>query len=316
MILSDCCENPKGKFIALVVFGGLACALACSNGDSSRESDNSNQIIIAFDKGVHERKLSPDTSLFERNLPVEIVLPSDDNLTARRILKDYGAVFVARGNIVAPPVILFENEADCFAWQSKVETWRESFGGIEVELQTAAMDSLLAARDKLRGKKLNLSVRGTWGGSRTYKDTEKIWATRITPGLIYWTARGKLSGQEAERIRALAPAAQIAEILRLEANGMFFSKDFSKSVLYSATPPGASQHLSMLAVDIVENGNAEVRRILAEHGWFQTVLSDAPHFTYLGTTENQLPSLGLKKLTQENRVFWIPDFAGEGKEMR
>jgi len=50
-----------------------------------------------------------------------------------------------------------------------------------------------------------------------------------------------------------------------------------------------------------------VREILAKHGWFQTVVSDLPHFTYLGIPENKLKNLGLKKITDDERVFWIPD---------
>ncbi len=245
--------------------------------------------------------------MFERNLPDKINLSDENEEVSKRILKDYGAIFVAQNNVAAPPKIIFKDEEDCLAWQSKVSTKRENFGGIEIELQTAAMNDLIAARDEMRGKKLNITARGTWAARRSYKDTEKIWSTRITPGLIFWTRRGKLSSTEAARIRALASADQIAEILRLESKGLFFSKDFSKSVLYSATPPGASQHISMLAVDINENGNSNVRSILAKHGWFQTVASDTPHFTYLGVSEDKLPTLGLKKIVKDNRIYWIPD---------
>ena len=62
----------------------------------------------------------------------------------------------------------------------------------------------------------------------------------------------------------------------------------------------------MLAFDVKENENPKVRSILARHGWFQTVSSDTPHFTFLGVTEDQLPSLGLKKTTPAAHL-WIPD---------
>ena len=91
-----------------------------------------------------------------------------------------------------------------------------------------------------------------------------------------------------------------------EEKGFFFSKDFSKTILYSVAPPGSSQHLSMLALDVAEYDNEKVRRILAKHGWFQTVVSDLPHFTYLGAAEDELPRLGLRKTTSGERIFWIP----------
>lgn len=296
------------KFAALICLGVLlAFGFSCSSDTLTVKSKESNQIAETSDTNLLQKRVSPDDSLFERNLPAGINSFDENDEVSKRILKDYGAIFVAQNNVITPPKIIFKDEEDCLSWQTKVSSKRENFGGIEIELQTAAMNDLIAARDEMRGKKLNITARGTWAARRSYKDTEKIWATRIKPGLIFWTRRGKLNSAEAGRIRSLAPAAQIAEILRLESKGMFFSKDFSKSVLYSATPPGASQHLSMLAVDINENGNSNVRSILAKHGWFQTVASDVPHFTYLGVSENKLPALGLKKIVKDNRIYWIPD---------
>ncbi|MEJ7699428.1 MAG: hypothetical protein WKF71_07255 [Pyrinomonadaceae bacterium] len=89
----------------------------------------------------------------------------------------------------------------------------------------------------------------------------------------------------------------------LELEGMFFSKDLSKTIVYSVAPPGTSQHLSMLAFDASEHENPEVREILARYGWLQTVVSDLPHFTYLGVAENELSGLGLKKLMMEGAPF-------------
>jgi hypothetical protein len=52
--------------------------------------------------------------------------------------------------------------------------------------------------------------------------------------------------------------------------------------------------------------------IMARHGWFQTVVSDLPHFTYLGEAEDTLPSLGLKRIESSGRIFWTPDVAETG----
>ena len=56
----------------------------------------------------------------------------------------------------------------------------------------------------------------------------------------------------------------------------------------SAAVPGASQHLSLLALDIAEYASPGVRQILAKHGWHQTVLEDYSHFTWLGVSEEEL----------------------------
>ena len=88
---------------------------------------------------------------------------------------------------------------------------------------------------------------------------------------------------------------------------MLFSKDLKRTIIYSVAPPGSSQHLSMLAFDVSEHENANVRSILAKHGWYQTVISDLPHFTFMGVSETALPKLGLKKVSDGGRVYWVPD---------
>ena len=109
----------------------------------------------------------------------------------------------------------------------------------------------------------------------------------------------------------LEPKEQTEEILRLERQkNLYFNLQFDETILSSVAPPGASQHLSMLALDINEYGNAKVCAILARHGWFQTVPQDLPHFAYLGVAESELPGLGLRKVTIANRAYWVPDLGG------
>jgi hypothetical protein len=66
----------------------------------------------------------------------------------------------------------------------------------------------------------------------------------------------------------------------------------------------------MLAFDVNEFENPRVREIMAKHGWFQTVLSDLPHFTFLGLKEKDLPKHGLRSLEINGQVFWIPNVPG------
>ena len=65
----------------------------------------------------------------------------------------------------------------------------------------------------------------------------------------------------------------------------------------------------MLALDVVQFSNSQVRKVLADNGWFQTVKSDAPHFTYLGVKESDLSDLGLKSVMVGSQKFWIPNTA-------
>jgi hypothetical protein len=177
-----------------------------------------------------------------------------------------------------------------------------------VELQPAAMKALLKARATARAEGLDITPRdGAEGARRSYADTVRLWNSRFLPALDHWTKMQRLSSEEADRLRGLQVHEQVAEVLELEKQGIFFSKDLSKSVLYSIAAPGTSQHIAMLAFDINEFLNPRVRAILAEHGWFQTVLSDLPHFTFLGLSEAELPGRGLKSVDVDGQKFWIPD---------
>ena len=292
----------KGVLFISMLLSSVSC------GGARNETENQNSINMP-----RSLKTSPNftsraaATKFEQNLSAGFPLPEIDDAVTSRILKDYGAVFVARGAVVTAPKIIFESEEDCAAWQANDPKRQENFGGINIELQEAAMRELLAARAEANARNFNFTARGTLAARRNYGDTVKIWLTRVGPGLIYWTQRGRLSEGEAARIRTLEPSLQVKEILQLESQKMFFSKDFSKSILYSATAPGASQHLSMLAVDLNEYANPAVREVLARHGWFQTIVSDLPHFTFLGVAESELPALGLKKTVKDNRAYWTPE---------
>jgi hypothetical protein len=184
---------------------------------------------------------------------------------------------------------------------------KENIGGFELELQASPMKKLIAAISEAKQNNLTITPRGVDSAKRSYAETVELWASRVNPGLTHWVETGKLSEMEAVKIRALSSFKQVAKIFKLESEGMFFSKDLSKTIVYSVAPPGTSQHLSMLAFDACEHENPEVREILARYGWLQTVVSDLPHFTYLGVAENELSGLGLKKVNDGGRAFWLPD---------
>jgi hypothetical protein len=224
-----------------------------------------------------------------------------------RLLEEYGAIFVARGGVVVPPIVIFPDQNAVARWQASLSTERAQLAGITVRLQSAAMQALLEARKEALQAHLAISPRGRDAAQRSYEETLGLWRSRINPGLQHWVEKGLLSAEQAGGIRRLPALDQASEILELEKRGLYFSEDFSKSVLFSVAPPGASQHLSMLAFDVKEHDNPVVRSILEHHGWFQTVRSDLPHFTYLGVEKQLLPSLGLKMVRSDDRIFWLPN---------
>lgn len=232
----------------------------------------------------------------------------EGDAVSRRVLKDYGAIFLADESVITPPVCIFENEQDVTVFQKQISIARAEIEGTEIELQSEAMSALLAARSEAIGAGLNITPReGAEAARRDYADTVRLWNSRFLPALGYWQQMGKLTDSDAEQLSLLPVRKQISSVLELEERGIFFSKDLSKSILYSVAAPGTSQHLSLLAFDANEFSNEKVRQILARHGWFRTVKNDLPHFTFLGIEEKELPTRGLRKLITPGGQFWIPN---------
>jgi hypothetical protein len=245
-------------------------------------------------------------SLKKRKTTIEGICPSSDPVS-RRVLEDYGAIFVAK-KVLPPPVCVFTSDEEVTEFQERAGYTAEQFGYDEVELQPEAMKQLLKAREEAQKENLDITPRdGAEAARRSFEDSLHLWHTRFQPALDYWLAQGRLTAEQVARLKSLPLRTQIAEVLELEKSGIYFSKDLSKSILYSIAAPGTSQHIAMLAFDVNEFDNPRVREILAKHGWFQTVLSDLPHFTFLGLKEKDLPKYGLRQVEVDGQVFWIPN---------
>lgn len=246
--------------------------------------------------------------LAQRRMTLDEICPPHD-LIAQRALEEYGALFVANESVRLPSVCVFESEAQVQEFQRQAGIAHAEIEGVTIELQPAALAALLDARREALASNLNLTARGgTEAARRSYDDTLRLWNSRVLPGLEYHASCNRIAHEAAHAVRNLTDTrAQIATILEYERQGIFFSKDFSKSVMYSVALPGTSQHLSLLAFDAVEFSDARVRAILRRYGWFQTVASDHPHFTFLGRDEADLPFYGLRRVTHHEQEFWIPN---------
>jgi len=246
-------------------------------------------------------------ALKKRKTKLESICPPSDSV-ARRVLEDYGAMFLANKKVMPPPVCIFTSDVEVAEFQERAGYTSEIIGFDQVELQPEAMKQLLKAREEAQKENLDITPRdGAEAARRSYEDSLQLWQTRFLPALDYWLAQGRLTEAEVARLKGLPLHSQIAKVLELEKSGIYFSKDLSKSILYSIAAPGTSQHIAMLAFDVNEFDNPRLREILAKHGWFQTVLSDLPHFTFLGLKEKDLPKHGLKRTEVDGQTFWIPN---------
>ena len=266
---------------------------------TTRVEKNNSKSLPFYDALAHALK--------KRKIKLDSICPPSDPV-ARRILEEYGAVFVATKKVLPPPVCIFTTEDQVTRFQDEAGFDEEQIGFDVIELQPEALKQLRKAREQAQKEGLDITPRdGAEAARRNYGDSVRLWNSRFLPALDYWLSQGRLTADQVARLKSLSLSQQIAEVLELEKVGIYFSKDLSKSILYSIAAPGTSQHIHMLAFDVNEFENPRVREIMAAHGWFQTVLSDLPHFTFLGLKEKDLPKNGLRSLEVNGQVFWIPN---------
>lgn len=233
-------------------------------------------------------------SLYDRNSEVE-----------KRVYLEYGAVFLSAA--MPPDRVMFVSETEVGEFQRKAGSTAASVGGVSIELQPDAMTALKAAVAEGASQGVKISPRGgATAAKRSYAKTLELWNSRVNPALKHWQAKGRLNQSQVGEVKSLPIKEQVAKVLEYEKQGIYFNTFFDNSILYSVAAPGTSQHLSMLALDVAQFSNSRVQQIMASHGWFRTVQNDAPHFTYIGKTESELPSLGLTKVTKKDGDFWIP----------
>lgn len=231
----------------------------------------------------------------------------ESNPVQKRILNEYGAFFMTSQSVMPPPTCMFTSAGQVSAFQDKAGVAGAVISGATVELQPAAMKALLEAISEAKSQGLDITPRdGSEAGRRGFDDTLRLWNSRFEPACDHWMSKGKLSADQVAKLKSLPINDQVREVLELEKQGIYFAKTLDKSILYSVAAPGTSQHLSMLAMDINEFENKKVRKIMGNHGWFRTVKGDAPHFTFLGAKEDELKSLGLKKINPDGE-FWVPN---------
>src|SRR5258707_1671541 len=122
-----------------------------------------------------------------RGTNIEDICPPDDQV-ARRVLHDYGAMFVAADCVLPPPLCVFTSEDQVASFQKEAGPAAATIGDAVIELQPAAMSALLQARALARAQGLEISPRdGAGAARRRYADTVRLWNSRVLPALEHWT---------------------------------------------------------------------------------------------------------------------------------
>jgi len=255
----------------------------------------------------------PNHNLIFQGLLAERIPPITSALEAR-LARDYGSIFITTAT--PPPCIVFRDEQQVREFQSSVAISQHTLGEYPIELQTVAMEALIAAAEQASRDGVSITARAADAGRRSYGDTVGLWLRNVEQGLDHWVTAGRIDPGQADRVRRLPLSDQVETILNMEdTSELYFGTYFDRSILYSVAAPGSSQHLSLLAFDVKEYKDLSVEQALNEHGWYRTVVNDLPHFTYLGRTETVLSKLGLKQDVRKHDGqvyrFWVPDL-GQG----
>ncbi|RCJ15295.1 peptidase M15 [Nostoc sp. ATCC 43529] len=183
------------------------------------------------------------------------------------LLRTYGSVFVNQDvAIKLPPKEIFANEKETQDFQTTL-TMGHVDGTKDCYLQKSAADALNKAR-----KLENIPLKSGYGSgdcTRTFNTNLRFW-------------------HKYANNQTLARVQQGTET----------------KILGVVAPPGTSQHLWGLAIDLRVSSQQQ-RKALNENGWFQTVENDVPHWTYIGLSEDKLPLFGLKNKLVRGISYWV-----------
>jgi len=150
-------------------------------------------------------------ALKKRKLKLENVCPASD-VVARRILKEYGAVYVATKKVAPPPVCIFTHEQQVTKFQEDAGVESELIGFDEIELQPEALKQLKKAREDAQKEGLDITPRdGAEAARRNYEDSLRLWNSRFLPAVEYWQSQGKLTADQVARLQSLPLSQQTCQ---------------------------------------------------------------------------------------------------------
>ncbi|WP_017654341.1 D-alanyl-D-alanine carboxypeptidase family protein [Fortiea contorta] len=183
------------------------------------------------------------------------------------LLRAYGAVFVnSEPEIKLPQKVILANEQETEAFQSTLNMTKVN-GGHDCYLQQPA-----AAAFNKALLQINIPLKSGYGSG----DCTRTFATNLR----FW--QKYTNSHTLEKVRLGKETA----------------------ILGTVAPPGTSQHLWGLAIDL-RPLNQKQKQALNQNNWFQTVENDFPHWTYVGLSEEKLPLFGFQKKLVGGITYWL-----------
>ena len=183
------------------------------------------------------------------------------------LLRSYGAAHVnSQPGIKLPEKVIFGNEQETKEFQATL-TMGKVNGTRNCYLQKPAADALNKARSQIRIPLM--SSNGNINCTRSFAKTVKLW-------------RKYANNQTLDNVR----------------------QGKETRILGVVAPPGTSQHLWGLAVDLRVRNQAQIKA-LNQNAWYRTVKNDTPHWTYIGYSPEQLEDLGFKDKVIKGIRYWL-----------
>ncbi|PLZ97305.1 peptidase M15 [Fischerella thermalis CCMEE 5268] len=183
------------------------------------------------------------------------------------LLRAYGAAFVNHNpEVQLPSKVLFKDDKETKEFQTNL-TMGKVNGTNNCYLQKAAADALNRAKAQV-----SIALKSGYADS----DCTRSFAANVRFWRKYANDKTLVRVQQGQETKILGTVA----------------------------PPGASQHLWGLAIDLRVSSEAQ-REALNQNGWFRTVEYDVPHWTYIGYLPDKLGDLGFQNKVIGGISYWL-----------
>jgi len=183
------------------------------------------------------------------------------------LLRAYGSAFVnKKPEVKLPPKVVFINEQETKQFQTTLTIGKVN-GTSNCYLQKSAADALNKARTQVQ-----IPLKSGYGASdctRTFSTNLRFWQKYANRNTLEQVRQGK-----------------------------------ETKILGVVAPPGASQHLWGLAVDLRVSTEAQ-KQALNQNGWYRTVEYDIPHWTYVGLPPERLSEFGFQNKVVGGISYWV-----------
>jgi len=183
------------------------------------------------------------------------------------LLRAYGAPFVnLKPTIKLPKKVVFTNNQETQKFQATITKGKVT-GTRNCYLQKSAAEALNKARSQARFR-----LKSGYGKSdciRDFATTASFWRKYTNSRTLDLVKKGK-----------------------------------ETRILGTVAPPGASQHLWGLAIDLGVNNKKQIAA-LNQNGWYRTVEYDVPHWSYVGYPPETLLRLGFQKKIIRGTTYWV-----------